>query len=133
MNYTKVNNYLVNNYNMYVGANFNNASHVNHKINLNGTNVEIHPAVDVPNNTISFISIRHKTNNVASLIQVINDLTAFFDLTDVPVINQSTNFSNVSVYILGQDLSSGHMLKLVLWDRISTMKTQFEIELKLEK
>jgi hypothetical protein len=132
MNYKNVSNYLKNNYGMVVGGDFDKTKHLNHKLNCNGIDVEIHPGVDAGNNTISFITMRFKTNNKAELISVLNGFVNNFSFTGMPVINQSTNFFGVNVYYLGKDSNSANVLKLVLWDKVSTMINQYEIELKIE-
>jgi hypothetical protein len=94
----------------------------------------IHPVVDLTNNNeIVILSIRFLTEDKQSLVNALRKLKKFFNLNGVPDIDINSKFYTASMYSLDYIHETGETLKLVLWDRISSMLNRYEIELKIEK
>ncbi len=125
--------YLKDEFSLVLGESFDPLVQRNLELNIEGVKFWIHPGIDVTNNnTISFISIRFLTEDKSELIYALKKLDDYFELKGVPNLNMSSVFYNASIYFVAQDSLTGDYLKLILWDRVSSMLSRYEIELKIE-
>lgn len=128
----KVFDFLKDEFSLVLGDSLNAQKNNDTKFDYKGTTFWIHPEIDLANrNTISFISIRFLTENKSELIEALYNLCEFFDLKGVPDVNMDSQFYTTSSFLLAVDPSTGEELQLTLRDRISSMLSRYEIELKI--
>ena len=129
----KVFDYVKNEFSLIIGESFDCLDERNFNIDIDGKTFRVHPGIDVTNNNkISFISIRFATEDKSELIEALDKIKKYFDLVRVPNLNMNSEFYSASIYLLDNDLSTGEELKLILWDRVSSIISRYEIELKIE-
>lgn len=125
--------YLKDEFSLVLGDSFDSLVQRNLELNIKGFKFWIHPGIDViNNNAIVFISIRFLTEDKSQLILALKTMEEYFELRGVPHLNMSSVFYTASMYFVAQDSFTGGDLKLIIWDRVSSMLSRYEIELKIE-
>jgi hypothetical protein len=124
---------LKDDFSLVLGESFDPLAQRNLELNIKGVKFWIHPGIDVTNdNAIVFISIRFLTEDKSELIFAMKTMEEYFELKGVPNLNMSSVFYTASMYYVAQDSLTGGDLKLIVWDRVSSMQSRYEIELKIE-
>lgn len=131
MNTSKIIKSFKEDYNIVIGEDFIPNYHGTLNIDISGVLFELHVGLNITTGKISFISMYHKTNDKNQLFKALYILKNKFNFS--VTVSEDEDFSTLYLMSSEIDDESNISVKFILYDWISSIKSRYKVELRLEE